>query len=131
MPTTSTTKEDKRSMVASSVAASAMRKRNDGFIHGKLVVLWTVIGARGGVGPHASSIDVCGSVFIQGPFCGPLLYSNPRGEGAVEPAYPTTHRRMQPLLHSTRAHARAAAPCYQPRYDLLFLVFSSVLPLQS
>jgi hypothetical protein len=39
MPTTSTTKEDKRSMVASSVAASATRKSNDGFIHGKLVVL--------------------------------------------------------------------------------------------
>ena len=42
MPTTSTTKEDKRSMVASSVAASATQKRNDGFIHGKPVVLWTL-----------------------------------------------------------------------------------------
>ena len=39
MPITSTTKEDKRSMVASSVAASATRKRNDGFIHGKPLVM--------------------------------------------------------------------------------------------
>ena len=39
MLTTSTTKEDKRSMVASSVAASTTRKRNDGFIHGKPLVM--------------------------------------------------------------------------------------------
>jgi hypothetical protein len=42
MSTTSTTKEDKRSMVASSVAASATRKRNGGFILGKPVVLWAL-----------------------------------------------------------------------------------------
>ena len=39
MLTTSTTKEDKRSMVALPVAASATRKRNDGFIHGKPLVM--------------------------------------------------------------------------------------------
>jgi len=38
-PPAPTTKEDKRSMVASSVAASATRKRNDGFIHGKPLVM--------------------------------------------------------------------------------------------